>query len=72
MTQFHIHANVPKVGRRKLWTERLQLPLAEGTTAKIDALLAKGEVRLDFLREAVDREIKRRSKAKPRVTAKPE
>jgi hypothetical protein len=55
---------VPRVGRKKEWTEQLRLPLAEGTTARIDAVLADGEPRLDMIREAIEREIKRRSKAK--------
>jgi len=53
------------VGRKKQWTERIQLPMAEGTTARIDALLADDEARLDFIREAIDREIKRRERKKP-------
>jgi len=39
--------------------------MAEGTTARIDALLADDEARLDFIREAIDREIKRRERKKP-------
>ena len=63
MTQIHIHVNPAKMGRKKQWTERIQLPLAEGTTGKIDSLLADGEVRLDFIRTAIDRETKRRERA---------
>lgn len=51
------------MGRKKQWTERIQLPLAEGTTGRIDALLTQGEVRLEFIRSAIEREIKRRTKA---------
>jgi hypothetical protein len=54
-----------RMGRKKLWTERIQLPLAEGTTDKIDSLLREGEVRLDFIREAIDKEIAAREKQKP-------
>jgi hypothetical protein len=50
------------VGRKKQWTERIQLPLAEGTLARIDALLRDDEVRLDMIREAIEREIKRRAR----------
>jgi hypothetical protein len=50
------------VGRKKQWTERIQLPLAEGTTARIDSVLAEGEVRLDVIREAIARELKRRER----------
>jgi hypothetical protein len=55
------------VGRKKQWTERIQLPLAEGTTARIDSVLADGEVRLDVIREAIERELKRREKTKKTI-----
>jgi hypothetical protein len=54
------------MGRKKQFTERIQLPLAEGTTAKIDSVLADGEVRLDFIRAAIERELKRREGSKKR------
>lgn len=54
-----------RVGRRKEWTEQLRLPLAEGTTARIDAVLADDEPRLDMIRQAIEREIKRRERQKP-------
>jgi len=52
------------MGRKKQWPERIVLPLAEGTTARIDAALAPGEVRLDLIRDAIERELKRRSRSK--------
>lgn len=52
------------VGRRKLWTENMIARFAEGTFAKIAAVLLPGEDRTDFVREAVDREIARRRRAK--------
>ncbi|RVD07804.1 MAG: hypothetical protein EOS73_14325 [Mesorhizobium sp.] len=67
MTEYHIHDTPARVGRKKQWTERIQLPLAEGTTAKIDSLLEKGEVRLDVVREAIDREIVRRQRDRKRL-----
>lgn len=51
------------MGRKKQWTERIQLPLADGTTERIDAALEEGEVRLDLIRTAIERELKRRAKA---------
>ncbi|MCW5796380.1 MAG: hypothetical protein KIT07_00525 [Anaerolineales bacterium] len=60
-----IHETPAKGGRKKQFTERLQLPLAEGTTAKIDAVLEADEVRLDFIRGAIERELKRRAKSRP-------
>jgi hypothetical protein len=65
LTQNHVHAIAPRVGRKKEWTEQLRLPLAEGTTARIDAVLSEAEPRLDMIREAIEREIKRRQRAKP-------
>lgn len=55
--------DMPKrMGRKKQWSEQLRLPLAEGTTARIDAVLAEGEARLDMIREAIEREIERRDR----------
>jgi hypothetical protein len=50
------------MGRKKLWDERILLPLASETLEKIDAALADGEARLDLIREAIDRELKRRGR----------
>ena len=57
------------MGRKKKWTERIQLPLADGTTAQIDSLLGVGEVRLDFIRTAINREIELRLQALDRTEA---
>ena len=51
------------VGRPKIFAEQLRVPLVAGSIARIDAVLAAGEPRLDMIREAIEREIKRRSKA---------
>lgn len=60
MQEIQEHVIPARVGRKKEWTEQLRLPLAEGTTARIDAVLADDEPRLDMIREAIEREIKRR------------
>ena len=65
MTLNHVPDIPARMGRKKEWTEQLRLPLAEGATARIDAVLAEGEPRLDMIREAIEREIKRRQRAKP-------
>jgi hypothetical protein len=52
-----------RLGRPKIFAEQLRVPLVAGYTARIDAVLDKGEARLDMIREAIEREIKRRSKA---------
>lgn len=43
----------------------LRMQSKAGTLKKIDALRAGKETRADFIREAVEREIKRRERAKP-------
>lgn len=52
------------VGRRKEFDESLRVPLVAGTTARMDAVLAPEEPRLELIREAIEREIKRRERAK--------
>lgn len=53
------------MGRPKLYIERIVLPLPEGTTARIDALLEDGECRLDFIRKAIEAEVEKRAAKKP-------
>lgn len=53
------------MGRPKLYAERIVLPLPEGTTARIDALLEDGEYRLDFIRTAIEAEVEKRVATKP-------
>lgn len=48
------------MGRKKRWTEDMQARFPEGTFARIDAALEDGEERTSFVREAVERELKRR------------
>jgi hypothetical protein len=40
----------------------MQSRFAEGTFARINAVLTEGEDRTDFVRDAVEREIKRRER----------
>lgn len=47
-------------GRKKLYPERLTLPLEGGTTARIDSVVRDNETRLDVIREAVEAELARR------------
>jgi hypothetical protein len=58
----------PVVGRKKLYPVRLTLPLTDTIAADIDP--ARGEQpRVDFIRQAIEREIRRRkskSAGKPR------
>jgi hypothetical protein len=51
------------MGRKLRWPEKITAKFAAGTLKQIAAVLVKGEVRLDFIREAVDRELERRQRA---------
>jgi len=53
------------VGRVKINDEQTPARFQKGTLARIDALLTDKEKRSDFIREAVDREIIRRTRQKP-------
>ena len=50
------------MGRKKLWSEDMQARFAEGTLARIEGALENGETKTDFVREAVERELKRRER----------
>jgi len=52
------------VGRPMEFPERLTLPLPKGMTARLDASRQDGESRLDVIRSAVERELKRRERQK--------
>lgn len=53
-------------GPRKQYPEQLRALLEEGTIARIDAVLRKDEPRVAMIREAIEREIARRTKAPDR------
>jgi hypothetical protein len=50
------------VGRTKEFTERILQPFRDGTLARIAAVLEDGEERTAFIRDAVERELKRRER----------
>jgi hypothetical protein len=50
------------VGRPRLWSENMQARFPDGTFARIAAALKEGEDRTDFIRAAVEAELKRREK----------
>lgn len=52
------------MGRKKRWAEDMVARFAEGTFDRIDAVRGDDEDRTDFIREAVERELKRRERAK--------
>jgi hypothetical protein len=58
--------NRPSVGRKKRWHEVMGAPFPKGTFARMDAVRDDKEDRTDFIRTAVERELKRREKARLR------
>lgn len=60
-------ATTPRVGRKLEFPDRITLPLAAGVVNRIDAALEPGEPRLDLIRDAIDRELRRRE----RITRNP-
>lgn len=54
---------VRRGGRQKEFPERITLPLSAEMLAAIDAARGDGEARLDLIREAIEREIRRRKRA---------
>ena len=52
------------MGRKQINHEQTPARFPEGTLARIDATLADGEKRSDFIREAVERELDRREAGK--------
>lgn len=51
-----------KMGRTKRWSEDMQARFPDGTFDRIEAVLENGEDRTDFVRAAVERELKRRER----------
>lgn len=62
MTQIRIYGDTPRVGRKKQFEERITLPLSADMLANIDSSLEEGEARLDLIRSAIERELKRRTR----------
>jgi hypothetical protein len=60
MTQKRAVAKKQRMGRKKRWPERTAIKFAAGTFERIAAVLEDGEERMAFMREAVERELKRR------------
>ncbi len=51
------------MGRKKLWDERVLLSLTAEMLKRLDGLLDEGETRLDLIRGAIERELKRRERS---------
>ena len=52
------------MGRKQINHEQTPARFPEGALARIDATLADGDKRSDFIREAVERELERREAGK--------
>ena len=50
------------MGRKRLWADDMQARFPEGTFDRIEAVLEESEDRTAFVREAVERELKRRER----------
>jgi hypothetical protein len=50
------------MGRKLINEEQMPARFPAGTLARIDAVLQQGEKRADLLREAVERELRRRER----------
>lgn len=68
MTSIVISSIMPRVGRKRINEEQMPARFPAGTFARIDAVLnaETNEKRADMVREAVERELKRRETIKKR------
>jgi hypothetical protein len=59
--------------RRKVFERRLNLPITDALLARIDAVLRSdmGEVRVGFIRTAIERELERREAQKRKSGRRP-
>ena len=64
LTDLLISAKPRRMGRKQINHEQTPARFPEGTLARIDATLADGDKRSDFIREAVERELERREAGK--------
>lgn len=64
MTENHTYALPSRVGRKKEFPHRVTLTLSDELLAGIDAARLEDEDRLSLIRAAIERELKRRSKAR--------
>lgn len=65
MSAEEISAIPPRMGRPKLNFDLMPGRFPEGTFVRMDAVREPTETRTAFVQEAVEREIKRRERAKP-------
>lgn len=70
LTENRTYGTPSRVGRKKQFEARITLPLEAEQLARVDAALEDGEARLDMIRQAIDRELKRRARTPQRPTRK--
>ena len=72
MTDLALSVTRARVGRKLLWPDVMQAKFASSTFDRIAAVLDDGEDRTDFVREAVERELRRRERIKaPSTRSRP-
>lgn len=59
-----ICATRPKMGRKMLYPDKIIAPLPKGTLERIVAVLKADESKTDFLRQAVEAELRRRERSR--------
>ncbi|KTR06881.1 hypothetical protein NS365_05455 [Aureimonas ureilytica] len=57
-----------RVGRKLRYPEHINVAVPEGTKARLDALLDDGEERLSLIRDALEREIRRRERLSKKIS----
>lgn len=67
MTSNRTYATHGTVGRKKEFEIRITLPLSDEMAAEIAHVLRPEEPRLDMIREAIEREIKRRKRERTKA-----
>ena len=60
------------MGRKKLWSEDMIARFAAGTFERITRVLVGKEDRTDFVREAVERELRRRERGRKERSGRPD
>jgi hypothetical protein len=62
LTEIHICGTRKRMGRKMLWPDKMIAALPAGTFDRMAAVLEEDEDKTDFIREAVDRELRRRER----------
>ena len=60
LTATHVCDTRGRMGRTLMWPDKMVAPLPKGTFERMRAVLRSEEDRTDFIREAVEKELRRR------------